>query len=294
MLKFSSTLTLLALTASVIPAQKTAEASGRAASEYNLAENALAIGGFDPVAYRLEGGGEPLRGKSSLEVRFQGVTYRFANEANRGAFLDDPQRYEPLYGGWCAWAMTKGKKVEVDPESFLVEEDRLLLFYDGWFNDTRKEWLEEGGVKLRPKADQSWRELSGEHGSSRPPSAWGKEVGLDGLDPVLHARDQLTSGKAAFTTRLGGTIYRFVGAKNRMVFLADPARFLPLYGGYGATTLAKGEQAKGDPRIYVRKNGRAVLFCDEAGRDAWRLDAAWASRADESWQSLLENQKAAR
>lgn len=128
----------------------------RPVSQFNLGDEALAIDGYDPVAYFPEGGGKPARGQESISYRYRGVVYRFKNEANKKSFVEDPRKYEPAYGGWCAYGCAKQDKVEIDPESFLIENGRLMLFYDGFLADTRSKWLSEGGAKLKPKADEFW------------------------------------------------------------------------------------------------------------------------------------------
>lgn len=133
---------------------------------WNLSKKGLALEGYDPVAYFPDHGGKATEGKESITVTQRGVTYRFASEENRKAFLEKPARYEPQYGGWCAWAMAendggKGEKVDVDPKSFTVENDRLFVFYDGFFADTRKKWKEKGGApKLAATADANWARMT--------------------------------------------------------------------------------------------------------------------------------------
>ena len=126
----------------------------------NLEKKNLAIEGYDPVAYFPEGGGKPAEGKSSLTVTHRGVTYRFANEQNRRRFLDTPVRYEPAYGGWCAWAMIDGDRTKPDPKSFKIVDEKLYLFYDGLFGDTRALWNQrirhEAESKLIETADSEW------------------------------------------------------------------------------------------------------------------------------------------
>ena len=122
---------------------------------YNLSKKKLALDGYDPVAYFPEHGGKATKGLESITTTFQGVTYRFATEANKATFLKAPASFEPQFGGWCAWAMSDGKgdKVDVDPKSFTVEDGKLYLFYDGLFGDTRKSWNKGGGApKLAAKA----------------------------------------------------------------------------------------------------------------------------------------------
>lgn len=139
----------------------------RTPSEYNLADG-LAIQGYDPVAYFAEGGGKATEGKSSLSFTYEGVTYRFANQANLDKFKANPERYEPAHGGWCTYAMgAKGEKVEVDPKSFVIKEGRLFLFYKDFFNDTRAEFKSDQ-ANLTKKADTSWQRIAREQPRNAP------------------------------------------------------------------------------------------------------------------------------
>ena len=73
-----------------------------------------------------------------------------------------PARYAPAYGGWCAYAVgAKARKVPVDPLAYLVEEDRLLLFFRNKKLDTRDLWTPDVD-ELSPAAKENWREMSGE------------------------------------------------------------------------------------------------------------------------------------
>ncbi len=129
---------------------------------YNVSKKSLALEGYDPVAYFPAHGGKATKGLESITAVHRGITYRFATEANKAAFLKDPAAFEPQYGGWCAWAMSDGKgdKVDVDPKSFVVEDGKLYLFYDGFFGDTRKSWTKGGGTeKLAAKATTNWTRI---------------------------------------------------------------------------------------------------------------------------------------
>jgi YHS domain-containing protein len=136
----------------------------RAPAQWNVEDEdhaKLALQGWDPVAYFPEGGGKPAEGSEKISVVQGGITYRFASDEHRKLFVADPWKYEPAYGGWCAYAMAKGEKVEVDPESFRILDGRLFVFYDGLFANTRKSWL-EGEAALLAKSDAAWVKLSGE------------------------------------------------------------------------------------------------------------------------------------
>ena len=133
-------------------------ASDAARKQYNLDANNLALQGYDPVAYF---DGKPLKGKDDITATQNGIVYHFASDEHRKQFQQSPEKYEPAYGGWCATAMAKGKKVEIDPNSFKVTDGRLFLFYKDFFTEARKAWVKDEADQ-RAKADAHWKEISGE------------------------------------------------------------------------------------------------------------------------------------
>jgi YHS domain-containing protein len=122
--------------------------------QFNIGKSGLAIGGYDPVAYFTSN--RATEGKKEISTVYEGVMYRFATIQNKDAFKNNPAKYEPQYGGWCAYAMgAKGEKVEVDPETFKIVNGKLYLFYNKYFNNTLKSWNEDE-PHLRTNADQHW------------------------------------------------------------------------------------------------------------------------------------------
>lgn len=121
--------------------------------EFNL-EKGIAIQGYDPVAYFLQG--KAVKGNAQHQYVYEGITYRFANNNNLEQFKKDPLKYEPQYGGWCAYAMgATGEKVEIDPETFKIVNGKLYLFYHSWTNNTLPKWNDDEN-RLRTKADKNW------------------------------------------------------------------------------------------------------------------------------------------
>jgi YHS domain-containing protein len=128
---------------------------------HNLDRQSLALSGYDPVTYFHN---QPQKGLGKISLTYKGVTYRFTSEENKIAFAKDPSRYEPAYGGWCAYAMRDGEKVKVNPETYKIVEGRLFLFYDALLGDTREKWNEQsakdgGDGKQAARADQHWNSL---------------------------------------------------------------------------------------------------------------------------------------
>lgn len=125
-------------------------------AQYNL-ENKVAIQGYDPVAYFNQG--KAVKGKKEILASYQGVIYKFSSNENKDAFLKNPSKYEPQYGGWCAYAMgSSGGKVEINPGTFKIIDGKLYLFYNEYFNNTLKSWNKDED-NLKSKADTNWKKF---------------------------------------------------------------------------------------------------------------------------------------
>ncbi len=120
-------------------------------------ESGLAIKGYDPVAYFTDH--KAIKGKSDFRSTYKGITYQFNSRRHRELFDANPVKYEPEYGGWCAYAMgDSGEKVSIDPETFEVRNGKLYLFYNRFFINTYKSWKKDREA-LKLKADKNWREI---------------------------------------------------------------------------------------------------------------------------------------
>ncbi|MES2794822.1 MAG: YHS domain-containing (seleno)protein [Bacteroidota bacterium] len=118
-----------------------------------LIENGVAISGYDPVSYFLK---RPLKGKKELTFVYEGIKYQFSNTENQNAFKKTPEKYEPQFGGWCAYAMgSKGEKVEVDPETYKIVNGKLYLFFHTFFSNTLNDWNKDE-KNLKAKAESNW------------------------------------------------------------------------------------------------------------------------------------------
>ncbi len=119
---------------------------------FNLKNN-IAIQGYDPVSYFMA---KPTEGRVDLATTYRGVTYRFASQENLNRFMADPEKYEPAYGGWCAYAMGEnGDKVKIDPETYKIINGRVYLFYNFWTNNTLTTW-NKNEKQLKEAADRNW------------------------------------------------------------------------------------------------------------------------------------------
>jgi hypothetical protein len=145
--------TIIALLVFVLVIEGNAQVENLRKTNFNLKKN-IAVEGYDVVSY-FEG--KPTLGDGTLRVTFKGVVYRFASQSNLAKFKTNPEKYEPAYGGWCAYAMgASGEKIKVDPETFKILEGKLYLFYNFWGNNTLEDW-NSNEKNLRESADKFWR-----------------------------------------------------------------------------------------------------------------------------------------
>ena len=140
----------------VAVALSTGPSVGASEPAVNVDPSGVAIHGFDSVAYFVDR--TPRLGSEDYTARWHGAVWRFASLENRNAFAADPEHYAPRYGGFCAWAVSRGQRADVDPRSaWSIVDDRLYLNYSARI---RKRWERDARVAIE-EADRRWPELLG-------------------------------------------------------------------------------------------------------------------------------------
>lgn len=129
----------------------------RNVSEYNLS-NRVALKGYDPVSYFPEGGGSPRAGAVEHMLDYEGAIYFFVSHENMETFKKAPTRFEPTYGGWCAYAMSFGSKVDIKPELFTISGNRIHFFV----SRRAKANFDSDVEGHEDRADGFWKKISGE------------------------------------------------------------------------------------------------------------------------------------
>ncbi len=112
-----------------------------------------AIKGVDPVAYfSLKPGDDAVDGDKSITWRYKGADWYFSSAANRELFIQDPEQYVPQYGGYCAYAVSQGSLVSVNPDYWHIIEGKLYLNYN-YFAD--RKWRKDI-VNYIDLANEQW------------------------------------------------------------------------------------------------------------------------------------------
>ncbi len=85
----------------------------------------LAAHGFDVVSYFTDG--KPAQGDAKFAVVHKDASYRFASKANLDAFTANPAKYEPAFGGYCAYGVSVNAKFDGDPRYWKIVDGKLYL-----------------------------------------------------------------------------------------------------------------------------------------------------------------------
>ena len=123
-----------------LAAAATLGAAGRvhAGQPWFFSHDGAVIRGYDVVSYFTDG--KPAKGDRSHAVMWKGAMWYFSSRKNRSAFEMNPVAYAPQYGGYCAWAVSRGYTASVVPEAWQIVDNRLYLCYslsvrDRWSRD---------------------------------------------------------------------------------------------------------------------------------------------------------------
>ncbi|MCG6194388.1 YHS domain-containing protein [Leptospira sp. FAT2] len=110
----------------------------------------VAIEGYDPVAYFVSG--RPIEGKGEFSYKWKGADWYFSSAENLKRFRENPERYVPQFGGYCAYGIALGEKVNIDPNQWKIVDGKLYLNYD---HETQGLWEKDIPGFIR-KAAEKW------------------------------------------------------------------------------------------------------------------------------------------
>jgi len=120
----------------------------------NLDKTGRALQGYDPVAFFTEK--KPVKGDPNVSSKVGNATYYFSNAENKAAFDKEPAKYEPQFGGYCAYGVSKGDLVKIEVDAFQIVDGRLLLQYN---KSIRDKFNKDTAGNLKT-ADAKWPTVS--------------------------------------------------------------------------------------------------------------------------------------
>jgi hypothetical protein len=110
-----------------------------------------AINGYDAVAYFTDS--SAVKGFDSLSYHWESADWKFSSKTNLELFKKDPNKFAPMYGGYCAFGMSRNYKAPTSPDAWTIVNGKLYLNYN---KDVRTTWQKEVADRIN-KADENWK-----------------------------------------------------------------------------------------------------------------------------------------
>jgi YHS domain-containing protein len=100
-----------------------------------------------------------------------------------------------------------------------------------------------------------------------------KGVAVQGYDVVAYqTAGSPTQGSAEFSAKHAGATYQFSSAANRDLFNANPAKYVPAFGGFCAMGVALEKKLDGDPTAWRVVDGKLYLNVNKDVQKKWLED----------------------
>jgi hypothetical protein len=115
------------------------------------ARDGVALGGYDPVAYHRSG--VAAKGDPRYATDWHGARWLFATPQSKVLFEADHEKYAPQFGGFCAYAASKGFTAKTEPTAWRIEQGKLYLFNDA---SVRDEWISELQQGVIGRGEKAW------------------------------------------------------------------------------------------------------------------------------------------
>lgn len=122
----------------------------------------------------------------------------------------------------------------------------------------------------------------------------GGNVAVSGYDAVSYFEGDgvPVKGDEQYAVEHGGAVYRFASAEHAARFKADPAAYMPQYGGHCAWAMSRGYLAPGDPMQYAVVGGKLYLNFNAEVKAKWDLDrVGYIAAAEKNWAVIPADAK---
>ncbi len=118
---------------------------------------------------------------------------------------------------------------------------------------------------------------------------YSSKLGADGYDVVAYfTEDSAVKGSKKHAADHGGVKWLFSSKENRDAFKADPAQYVPQYGGYCAYAMGRGYQAFGDPEVWAVHEDRLFFNYNRPTQITWTVNKQeYIVSADQNWPKVV-------
>lgn len=237
----------------------------------NLNANGVILDGYDAVAFFTDS--KPVKGDAQFQYNYQDALYYFATPEHLELFKSNPEKYQPQFGAWCAYAVSLGRIAPIDVNNFSIVDGRLFIQHNqravnGWNKDV------PGNIA---KADKYWPAVSSNNGkqiTTEEEKAFynntnNEGVTMEGYDAVAYFTDKVpVKGRSEFSARYNGATYLFASQAHADMFKNSPEMYAPLYGSFCGYAMAFGRRRPVNPEYWNIVDGRLILQHSKGAEDA--------------------------
>jgi YHS domain-containing protein len=123
--------------------------------DINANANDLAIHGYDAVSYFTDS--KASKGDPNYTATYKSAIYQFSSDENREIFQNNPEKFAPQFGGFCAMGVALNKKLDTDPTAWKIVDGKLYLNLN---KAVQKKWLSDVPTYLET-ANRVWSGIQG-------------------------------------------------------------------------------------------------------------------------------------
>jgi len=113
----------------------------------------VALRGYDTVAYFTQS--KPVEGVDAYSTEWSGATWKFSSNEHLELFKNDPEKYAPQYGGYCAYGVAMNNLIKIEPDVWTIVDDKLYLNYNA---GVKRKWVKDVSGYIS-KADSKFENL---------------------------------------------------------------------------------------------------------------------------------------
>ena len=121
-------------------------------------------------------------------------------------------------------------------------------------------------------------------------SSTAEHIAVSGYDPVAYfVAGKPVKGDGRISTAYNGATWTFASEANRALFVADPAKYAPQFGGYCAWAVSQGYTASTDPNAWKIVDGKLYLNYSLEIAQKWKMDIPGnIAKANANWPKVLD------
>ena len=121
-------------------------------------------------------------------------------------------------------------------------------------------------------------------------------IAVKGYDMVTYfINGEPSKGNKEITHEWRGSTWRFANAENHALFVADPEKYAPQYGGYCAYGVSQGATVSFDPNAWTIVDDKLYLNLSKKIQKKWEKDIpGYIESADNKWPGILAGKSSPR